>query len=97
VAFGMTALGGVAMVVRQGPSPMRLAAAFLQPLAACAVMASAVWLVQKGMQGAGVEHPAIYLVVEIVVGAVAYVGAALVICRDTSRDLLGLLKKALKR
>lgn len=97
VAFGLSALAGVAMVVRQGPSPTRLAGAFLRPLAACAVMASAVWLVQRGLQGAGVEHPAIYVVVEITVGAIAYVGAALVICRDTSRDLLGLLKKALKR
>ncbi len=97
VAFGLSALAGVAMVVRQGPSPMRLAAAFLQPLAACAAMAAAVWLVQRAMQGAGVHHPAIYLLVEITVGAIVYVGAALVICRETSRDMLGLLKKALKK
>jgi hypothetical protein len=97
VAFGLTALAGVAMVVRHGPSPTRLAAAFLQPLAACAVMASAVWLVQIAMRGAGVHHAWIYLVVEIIVGSLAYVGAALVVCRETSRDLLGLLKKALKR
>lgn len=97
IAFGMTALAGVAMVVRHGPSPTRLAAAFLQPLAACAIMASAVWLVQRGLHGAGVEHPAVYLITEIVVGGLAYVGAALVIARDTSRDLLDLLKKALKR
>jgi PST family polysaccharide transporter len=97
VAFGLTAIAGIAMVVREGPSPTRLAAAFLQPLAACAVMASAVWLVQFAMRGAGVHHAWIYLVVEIVVGGAAYVGAALVICRETSRDLLSLLKKALKR
>jgi lipopolysaccharide exporter len=97
VAFGLTALAGVAMVVRHGPSPTRLAAAFLQPLAACAVMASAVWLTQMGMRSLGVHAAWIYLVVEIIVGALAYVGGALVICRETSRDLLGLLKKALKR
>lgn len=97
VAFGLTALGGVAMVMRAGPSPARLAAAFLQPLAACAVMAAVVWVVQGALHGAGVTHPAIYLIVEIVVGALAYVGAALVLCRETSRDLLGLLKKALKK
>ncbi len=97
VAFGLTALAGILMVVREGPSPTRLAAGFLQPLAACAVMASAVWLVQQGMEAAGMQHPAVYLFVEIVVGAIAYVGAALVLCRETSRDLLGLLKRALKR
>jgi lipopolysaccharide exporter len=97
LAFGLTALAGVAMVVRHGPSPTRLAGAFLQPLAACAVMASAVWLVREGLIGAGVEHPAIYLLVEIAVGALAYVAAALVICRETSRDLLSLLRKALRR
>jgi PST family polysaccharide transporter len=97
VAFGLTALAGILLVVREGPSPTRLAAGFLQPLAACAVMASAVWLTQQGLHSAGVHHPAIYLFVEIVVGAIAYVGAALVLCRETSRDLLGLLKKALKR
>ena len=60
-------------------------------------MASAVWLTQQGLHSVGVHHPAIYLFVEIIVGALAYVGAALVLCRETSRDLLGLLKKALKR
>ena len=97
VAFGLTALAGVAMVVRHGPSPTKLAAAFLQPLAACAVMASAVWLVHKGLVASGASHPAIFVVVEIIVGALAYVGAALVLCRETAIDLLGLLKKALKR
>ena len=97
VAFGLTALAGVAMVVREGPSPTRLAAAFIQPLAACAAMAAAVWLVQRGLRIAGVEHPAVYLLVEIAVGGIAYVAAALVLCRETSRDLLGLLKKALKK
>lgn len=97
VAFGLTALAGVAMVARQGPSPKRLAAGFLRPLAACAAMAAAVWLVHRGLPSLGVEHPAIYLIVEITVGALVYIGAALVICRETARDMLGLLKKALKK
>lgn len=97
LAFGLTALGGVAMIVRYGPSPTRLAAAFLQPLAACAVMASAVWLTHAGLAALGVAHPSLYVIIEVVVGAIAYVAAALVICRDTSRDLLQLLAKALRR
>jgi lipopolysaccharide exporter len=97
LAFGLTALAGVAMVVRHGPSPTRLAAGFLQPLAACCFMAAAVWLTHRGLRLTGLSHPAIYVVVEIVVGAGVYVGAALVLCRETSKDLLQLVRKALKR
>jgi O-antigen/teichoic acid export membrane protein len=97
LAFGLTALAGVAMVVRHGPSPTRLAAGFLQPLAACCFMAAAVWLTHRGLQLTGLSHPAIYVVVEIVVGAGVYIGAALVLCRETSKDLLQLVRKALKR
>jgi hypothetical protein len=85
------------MVVREGPSPARLFIGFFQPFLACVVMGAAVWLVHHGLATANVGHPVIYLVTEIVVGAIAYVLAALVICRSTSKDLLGLLKQALKR
>jgi hypothetical protein len=39
----------------------------------------------------------VQLATMITVGAAAYVLAALTICRATSRDLLDLLKQALKR
>jgi hypothetical protein len=97
LAFGLTAVAGIAMVVRHGPSPARLAAGFIGPLAACAVMASAVWLAHRGLVAAGVHHPSVLVIIEIVVGTIAYVGAALVICRETSKDLLQLVAKALKR
>jgi PST family polysaccharide transporter len=97
IAFGLTAIAGVVMVVRHGPSAARLAAAFIQPLAACGVMAAAVWLTGRGLTLAGFEHPAIFVIIEILVGAIAYVGAALVLCRETAKDLLSLLAKALKR
>ena len=97
IAFGLTAIGGVAMVMREGPSPKRLFIGFLQPLAACAVMGAAVWLVHHGLRAADVGHPVVYLLTEIIVGASAYVIAALILCRATSKDLLGLLKQALKR
>ena len=57
----------------------------------------ACWLTWQGLSAAGITHPAIVLVAEIVVGAIVYVGAALLLCRETSVDLLGLLKKSLKR
>jgi hypothetical protein len=97
VSFGLTAIGGVAMVVHEGVSPWRLLKGFLQPIAACAVMAAAVWGTHHGLHVLDVGHPVIYLLSEIVIGAIAYVIAALVICRATSKDLLGLLKQALKR
>lgn len=97
LAFGLTALAGVAMVVRHGPSPVKLAAGFLGPLAACAVMAAAVWMTNRALAAAGFEHPAIYVLVSILVGAVTYIAAAFVICRETSKDLLTLVVKALRR
>ncbi|NVB80675.1 MAG: oligosaccharide flippase family protein [Kofleriaceae bacterium] len=97
LAFGLNALGGIALVVRHGPSPKRLAIGFIQPLAACAVMASAVWLTHHGLVALGVHHPALYVLIEVLVGATAYVCAALVLCRESSRDLLQLLVKALRR
>jgi O-antigen/teichoic acid export membrane protein len=93
IAFGATAIAGVALVVREGPSPARLLIGFIQPLLACGVMAAAV----IGVREIGFTQPLVELIVEIVVGAIAYVAAALVIAPKTSRDLLGLLKKALRR
>jgi lipopolysaccharide exporter len=97
ISFGLTAIGGVAMVVHEGVSPARLLKGFLQPVAACAVMGLGVWATHHGLRIAGVHHPVVYLTSEIVVGAIVYVMAALVICRATSKDLLGLLKQALRR
>jgi PST family polysaccharide transporter len=97
IAFGATALAGIALVMREGPSPRRLAIGFLQPLAACGVMAAAVWLVQRALVLVGLGHPAIQLVAMLVTGAVVYVVAALLLCPGTSRDLLGLVRKALRR
>ncbi len=96
-AFGLTALAGVAVVVREGVSMKRLMIGFFQPLIACAVMACAVWLTHLGLLELGLDHPGIVLAAEITIGAAAYVVAALVVCRETSRDLLDLLRRAVKR
>lgn len=97
ISFGATSLVAAIIVSREGPRLGVLLKGFLQPLLACAVMAGAVVAVDRGLDLVGITHPAVKLVVEIVVGAVAFVPAALVICRETSRDLLGLLKKTLRR
>jgi hypothetical protein len=97
IAFGITSIAGVLMVMREGPSPARLLAGFMQPLAACAAMALAVWGIHELLLAAGIEHAAIHLTAMIVAGGIVYVGAAFVIARESSRDLIQLFKKALKR
>jgi lipopolysaccharide exporter len=97
VAFGFTAITGVLMVMREGPSPKRLLVGFLQPLLACVVMGAAVYGVYELLLLANIHHPAIHLPVMIVVGGLAYVVAALAIARESSRDLVRLFKKAIKR
>ena len=92
IAFGATAIAGVVMVAREGPSPRRLFGGFLRPLAACAVMAIVVLGIHHEL-----ANPILQLVIEIVAGAIAYVLAALVISRETSRDLLQLLQRATRR
>jgi PST family polysaccharide transporter len=95
IAFGAMAIAGVALVAREGPSPWRLLVGFLQPFAACGVMTVAVWLAARALHG--VTHPAVTLIVEIVVGAVVYVIAMFAIAAERSRELLSLLRKALTR
>jgi lipopolysaccharide exporter len=96
-AFGLTAIAGVAMVVREGPRPLVLFAGFMRPLAACGVMGLAVWGIHELLHSFDIDQPAILVASMIVVGAIAYVLAALTIARETSRDLLSLVKTALKR
>jgi hypothetical protein len=96
-AFGLTAIAGVLLVLREGVSPARLIVGFIQPVIACGVMAVVVWLVNRALLAADIGHPAIRLCAMIVTGAFAYVSAALVIARESSRDLLQLVKKALHR
>lgn len=97
IAFGLTAIAGVAMVMREGPSPRRLLVGFFQPLVCCAIMGAVTFGVHELLVGIGWTHPAVLLVAMSVSGALVYVASALVICRDTAKDLLGLLRKALKR
>jgi PST family polysaccharide transporter len=95
LAFGIQAIAGVLVVARHGPSIRRLAAGFLQPLAACGGMAGAVLALRPILAGA--VPAAAQLAIEVVIGALAYVAAALVICRATARDLLGLARDVLLR
>jgi PST family polysaccharide transporter len=96
-AFGLTAIVGVLLVIREGISPARLLGAFVRPLAACAVMAGAVWGVHAGLSRLELDHPGVLVAAMVVAGAIAYVAAAFVFCRATARDLIDLVKKAFRR
>ncbi|MEJ7600601.1 MAG: oligosaccharide flippase family protein [Kofleriaceae bacterium] len=96
-AFGLSAIAGVAMVAREGPRPAVMFAGFLRPLAACGIMGLAVFGIHEGLVLLGLDHPALLVTAMIVGGGAAYVVAALVIARDSARDLLQLVKHALKR
>jgi PST family polysaccharide transporter len=97
IAFGATAVAGTALVMREGPSPRRMLAGFLQPVAACGIMGIVVWCIHEALVHLGITHPAILLVSMILGGATSYVAAALTLCPATSRDLLRLMRQALRR
>jgi PST family polysaccharide transporter len=96
-AFALNAVLGVWLVLRNGPRPRVLVEGFLRPVIAGGVMAAAVLGVRWILGEAGVDRTGLLLIAEIATGAVVYVAVALVVCRDTSRDLLGLLRDMLKR
>jgi PST family polysaccharide transporter len=98
IAFGGQALVTMGLAIYCDAIPAwPLASAVLRPLAACGVMAAAVLGAQHGMVALGVTAAKAILPVEIVVGAVTYVVAALVLAGPTARDFLQLLRRALKR
>ncbi len=86
-----------AMWAVQRMSGVRMAA-FLVPLArplvASAVMVAAILLVRPELD---VLRPAAQLVVEVLLGAVVYVAAALVIAGSASREFFGLIRSAMSR
>lgn len=98
IAFGVRSLLAIGLVISTDAIPVRpLASAILRPLAACGVMAAAVLGARHGMLAVGVTAPKAMLPIEIAVGAVTYVGAALVLARQAALDFLQLLRRALTR
>ncbi|MGZ3416658.1 MAG: oligosaccharide flippase family protein [Polyangiales bacterium] len=98
LAFATHALVMSALVVRtDGISGRELASGFIRPLVACVVMAAAVIAVRHGLHTRGITHKLVVLLVEIVVGAIVYVPLALLLARETSEELVGRVRKALRR
>jgi PST family polysaccharide transporter len=93
LAFGVSAIAGVMLVMRQGPSPKRLLSGFLRPLFACLIMSGVALCASYALTLAGVTASAIHLVMMIAVGAATYVCMALTICRETALDLLAVIRR----
>jgi PST family polysaccharide transporter len=97
IAFALHALASMAVVqALDGVSMASLVARCLPPLAACVPIVAAVVVVRLGLVHAGIHVRGVGLVAEIVAGGVAYAGAASVVARSASRDLLGLMKRAVR-
>jgi lipopolysaccharide exporter len=96
IAYGSTAIVGVFLVAREGPSIKRLAIGFMQPLIACAVMAGAVIGMRELLADTSAS-PLAQLGAEIGIGAIAYVATALVVARATALDLIRLARSVLRR
>jgi PST family polysaccharide transporter len=97
IAFALHALASMAVVQALDGVPMTsLVTRCLPPLAACVPIVAAVEVVRLGLAHAGIHGRGVGLAAEIVAGALAYVGAASVVARSASRDLLDLMRRAVR-
>ena len=98
IAFGVQAMVTIGFVIRTDRIPaLPMIGAFVRPLAACGVMVAAVIGARHGLGALGVTSVALLVPIEIAVGVVSYIPAALVLAPTTTRDFVQLLRRALKR
>jgi lipopolysaccharide exporter len=97
LAFGFNAIAGAWIVAQDGPSPWRMTLGFVQPLICCLLMGIVVELVYVGLYQVGIDHQLVHLIAGIVSGAATYVVSALIICRATAKEFLGLLREVISR
>ena len=99
ITFAAHALAAMWVIRRDDEIPMRsMLIPLAAPFGASAIMAGAVFGVRQ-LAGYLVPtlHPVVALLGEMVVGGVVYVPAALLLAPVASRDMLGLLRRALRR
>lgn len=97
VGFGLHALASMYLLHRtDGLSMSSMLLAMLGPLVACLPMVGAVLAVRYGL-GLGERWPILGLALEVIAGALAYVAACLVVARQVTRDLLGLLRRSFRK
>jgi lipopolysaccharide exporter len=96
LAFGLNALGYMAVLRKKDGIPVReQLAQVAPPMVACAPMVAAVTAVEHALEGAA--PPGVRLLVEIAVGALVFVPSALVLAPGTARELVSLLRTALRK
>ncbi len=96
VGYGLNALTYLYSLRSEGVTFWSVLSPLLGPVAACIPMAAAVFGVRYGLSFTHIPV-GVRLLIEIVTGGVAYVPCALLLARASSRDLIGLLKKTLRR
>jgi len=97
VTFGAHAFGSVWVVRRTDGIPMKsLLVPLVPPLLSCFVMVAAILAARHGLS-LGTRSAVFALVVEVTVGALAFIAAALVLAKDASKDMLGLLRRSRAR
>jgi len=97
IAFAGHALASLWVVRQVDGVPLRRSLGSLWPaLAACLVMGGAVWLVRGALGQAPPLRPALQLVIEVGVGALAYLAAVLLFARQVGQELVTKLRMALR-
>jgi O-antigen/teichoic acid export membrane protein len=93
IAFSVRALAAMLIVGRaEGVAVQNFLTGLVRPLAASVPMVAAVLAVDAGVGSYGTDHPVVVLLMECALGALVYVGAALLIARDTALDLVHLCR-----
>ena len=93
LAFLFQALTGLWVVTRDGLSLGGTLLALARPLLSTLPMAGAVLGARWCFAKVGLHSAQLGLLLEIIVGAVVYVGSAFLIAGDTARDLVSLVRK----
>ncbi len=96
VAFALNAWASIAFVKTDGIGMWRLTKPMLQPLLATAPMLGVVLGVRALLGPYGLS-PWLLVVIELIAGAVGYVGAAFVFAPSHARDFVGLLVGLVRR
>jgi PST family polysaccharide transporter len=70
---------------------------FLPIFAACVPMVAAVLGVRVGLLRLDIDRPGLSLILEVIAGGLCFIGAVLILARDTTRDFLNLALAPIRR
>ena len=96
-AFLFQMLAGLLVVTREGLPFWGTMLRIVRPLLSTVPMAAAVVGLRLSLAAAGLRVPIVSLLLEIVAGAVVYVGSAFLIAGDTARDLVSMVRSIAAR